>query len=273
MGRTLTEDTSAILPRLRQGSLQLGIRLTEEQIDKFARYQAELLAWNNRVNLTSITDPAEVEVKHFLDSLTVLKGIPRPHGRPRPIRIVDIGAGAGFPGIPLALLSPHNRVTLVETTGKKCRFLEHIIKTLALANVEVRCGRAEDLARDPMLREQFDLVVARAVAALPTLVEIAIPYARIGGRAIAMKKTGIDVELADAGYAIKALGGRFVPPVVVRVPILNEERLLVIIEKVRATSADFPRKAGIPTKSPLIGPHRPADIVGSTPSDEQRRTT
>src|SRR5438477_9387063 len=142
----LARDTSspatrpAELTYLRRGSVELGLHLTEEQFERFARYRAELLDWNQRVNLTSITEPSQVEAKHFLDSLTVLNAIPSADQRSQPVHVADIGTGAGFPGIPLALISPGYQVTLVETTGKKCRFLEHVVATLGLANVTIRCG-------------------------------------------------------------------------------------------------------------------------------------
>lgn len=237
---------------LARGARELGIGLAAEQIRRFAQYQTELLAWNERFNLTAITEPSDVQVKHFLDSLTVLKALPPPgKGRLSANTLLDVGSGAGFPGIPLAIVRPGLRVVLLETTQKKCAFLEHVVAQLGLENVRVRNGRAEDLAYLPGQRESYDVVVSRAVGALATLAELCLPFARVGGRMIAPKKLGIDDEVAAARNAITKLGGRLAPEVIVRLPVLDEERQLLIVEKVRPTPIAYPRRAPLPERSPL----------------------
>lgn len=234
------------------GSLELGIRLSSLQVGQFGEFQRVLLEWNQRMNLTSITAPVEVQVKHFLDSLTVVCALPGPvREGEQPATLLDVGAGAGLPGIPLAIVLPLLQVSLLEATQKKCRFLDHAIAVLGLPNATVLCGRAEELGRQPEQRGAYDVVVARAVAPLAALAELCLPFARVGGCMIAMKKLGIRDEVTAASRAITLLGGRLESPVTVRVPILGEQRQLIAIEKVRPTPAVYPRRPGIPARSPL----------------------
>lgn len=237
---------------LRAGARELGLDLTDAQIAQFDRYQAELIDWNQRMNLTAITEPAAIQSRHFLDSLSVLQALPET-GRAgaAPVKLIDVGAGAGFPGIPLAIVCPSLRVTLLEATQKKCRFLDHVVNTLGLSNVTSICGRSEEIARRPDQRESYDLAVARALAPLPVLAEFCLPFLRIGGRLIAPKKRGIEVEVSAASRAIKLLGGQLEPPFLVRIPILDEERQLIVIEKARPTPSTYPRRPGTPAKTPL----------------------
>jgi 16S rRNA (guanine527-N7)-methyltransferase len=255
------DQPTTSLDLLQRGARELRLQLRADQLQQFARYQAELLEWNERFNLTAITNPADVEVKHFLDSLTLVPYLEDWFPGPNPKRLVDVGAGAGFPGLPIAITLPHFRVTMVEATAKKCRFLEHVIGILGLANAEVRCGRAEDLARDRQSRARFDIVVARAVASLPTLLELTMPFARVGGLVVAMKKADIDLEIKEAAYAIRVLGGKWLAPLEVQVPLLNETRLLVRAEKVQPTPAEYPRRSGKPTKAPLSASNRSRAVV------------
>ena len=248
---------------LASGSLALGLTLSSIQLTQFDRFQAELLDWNERMNLTAITRPSEVQIRHFLDSLTVLAAIP---GASNPAetrrRIVDVGAGAGLPGIPLAIALPRSHVVLVEATQKKCRFLEHAIATIGLNNVEVVCGRAEEVAQEALLRATFDDAVVRALAPLATLVELSVPFLRVGGRLYAMKKLGIDAEIDAARLAVTLVGGRLVSAVIVTVPILDEPRQIVVVEKVKPTPHDYPRRDGLPAKSPLGSkPTRPSGMT------------
>ncbi len=234
------------------GARDIGLLLSPGQISQFGRLQTELLDWNKRMNLTAITDPAAVQSRHFLDSLSIVASLV---GN-LPIsdfagRILDVGSGGGIPGVPLAIVLPRAPVTLLEATQKKCRFLEHAIAVLDLTNTSVACGRAEDLAHQPALRETFDVVVVRAVARLPTLVELCLPFLRVGGRLIAMKKVGIDAEIDTANSVAALVGGRPLTPVVVRIPNLGEDRLLVTFEKSEQTPRQYPRRAGLPGKSPL----------------------
>ena len=165
------------------GLRQLGLTLSDTQFEQFQLYRAELLDWNTRMNLTAITNPEEVLLKHFLNSLTLLAVIDKPH-----LRLLDIGTGAGFPGLPLKIVRPQWSVTLLEATGKKVMFLNHVIETLQLEDVVAIHGRAEELAHKPAYRATFDVVTARAVAAIPTLLEYAAPYCRVGGLIIFPKK-------------------------------------------------------------------------------------
>ncbi len=240
------------LPTLSLGAAELGIQLSSSQCSQFASFARELVEWNQRMNLTSITETREIEIRHFLDSLTVLAALaPTVRSGEQPVKILDVGAGAGFPGVPLAIVLPNASVALLEATQKKCRFLEHLTSTLGLSNAEVDCGRAEDLAHRPDLRERFDVVVARAVAPLATLVELCLPFARVGGRFIAQKKRGIDAEVRAAQRAIQLLGGQMREPISVVLPVANEPRQLIVIDKIRATPARFPRRPGVPAKTPL----------------------
>ncbi len=226
----------------------LGIRLTPEQLRQFAVYQSELLGWNTRVNLTAITDPFEVQVKHFADSLSCLLALP---SALHPVRLVDVGTGAGFPGLPLKIACPEIDLALLDSIRKKTVFLEHLTRVLGLTGVEVLTGRAEELGRDPSRRESYDVVTSRAVAELCTLVELCLPLTRVGGRLIAQKKDGIDDELRAADRAISILGGRLLPLRRYQLPGLTEPRLLVVVEKVVLTPPQYPRRAGVPEKRPL----------------------
>ena len=224
----------------------LGLELSGRQLAAFSTYERELLDWNARVNLTSIDDPTDVQIKHFADSLAVLGVLP-----PGGLRLLDVGAGAGFPGVPIKLVRPEIDLTLLDATGKKTVFLSHLVGTLGLERVQVLTGRAEELGQRPDEREAYDVVVARAVASLRVLAELCLPLARIGGMAIAQKKAGVDDELHEAGRAISILGGRLRPIVRYRLPGLADERWLVVIEKARPTPRPYPRRPGLPAKSPL----------------------
>ncbi|MHB8619569.1 MAG: 16S rRNA (guanine(527)-N(7))-methyltransferase RsmG [Chloroflexota bacterium] len=218
-----------------------GIELTADQGDQFRRYSAELLAWNERINLTGITDPAEVDSRHFLDSLACLLA-PFPHAA----RVLDVGSGAGLPGLPLKIARPDLRLTLLEATAKKARFVEHTVGMLGLADVEVLAERAETLGR----RERFDRVVARAVAALPALLELTLPFCALGGLVLAMKKgSRVPGEVTASTRALKLLGGEIEPPLAYRLG--GEERQLLVIRKANATPAMYPRRPGQPAKHPL----------------------
>jgi 16S rRNA (guanine527-N7)-methyltransferase len=239
-------------PTLGAGAVALGLALSPEQEALFARFQAELLDWNQRMNLTAITEPEEICVRHFLDSLSAAAAFPKALQEGQVgARLIDVGAGAGLPGIPLAIAFPRLTVVLLEATQKKCRFLDHVLQTLPLPNATVLCGRAEEIGQRVGDRAAFDLAIARGVAPLATLVELCLPLLRIGGRLIAPKKLGIEHEVAVAQTAIRTLGGRLAMPVRVQVPGLDEARQLIIVEKVRPTPAAYPRRPGLPAKLPL----------------------
>lgn len=227
----------------------LGVALTEEQISRFATYERELIAWNERINLTAIADPREVEIKHFADSLACLAALPAP--RTGPLDVVDVGTGAGFPGLPLRICRPDLSLRLLDSTAKKTRFLAHLVRALDLEDVEVLTGRAEDLGRTPAHREAYDVATSRAVAQLAALAELCLPLLRVGGLMIAQKSAGIDEELRAAGRAIAILGGGLLPIRRYALPDLPEPRWLVLIEKVRPTPPAYPRRPGLPAKKPL----------------------
>jgi len=248
----MSDSSRAIRSKLVTGARELGLDLSLAEVASFTLFQAELLDWNRRINLTAIVEPEEIEVKHFLDSFTLLAAIPNPVGPAgEKLKLLDVGTGAGVPGIPLAIARPNLDVSLLEATRKKCRFLEHVRDTLSLANVAIMCGRAEEIAHQPRHRETYDVVVARAVAPLSVLAELCLPFARPGGRFIAMKKIDIGLEIAEAAPAFRVLGGRIASQSAVDIPYLNEARQLIVVEKIARSPREYPRRPGVPAKAPL----------------------
>jgi len=227
----------------------LGLQLTPQQYEQFQVYYQELIDWNRRINLTAITDYDEVQVKHFLDSLTVVLALKRPLNKG--IRLIDVGTGAGIPGIPLKILLPDIRLVLLDATRKKAKFLEYITERLDLKDVEIVVGRAEEIAHRSEYRQQFDLVLSRAVAGLPTLVELTLPFCAIGGRFIAQKKGSIQAEVQSAQPAISLLGGELADVKRIDLPEFNDRRWLVVIDKIGESLPQYPRRPGIPAKRPL----------------------
>lgn len=223
---------------------QFGVELSSTQVDQFEIYFRELVKWNERTNLTSIVEYDAVAVKHFLDSLSLAPVLRDAKS------LVDIGSGAGFPGLPLKIARPDLNVTLLEATGKKVAFLNHIIETLKIHRIIAIQSRAEELARSPDHRECYDAAVARAVAELPTLSEYALPFVRVGGIFVAQKGRQIEEETAHAQHALDMLGGRLREIIPVQLPGL-EKRHLVVIAKVAPTPAQHPRRAGVPERKPL----------------------
>lgn len=236
---------------LLSGALSLGLELKDEQVQLFESYYRELLAWNDRMNLTAITDYEEVQTKHFLDSLTVVLAFGEP-GLRSAMSVIDVGSGAGFPGIPLKIAFPAFQLTLLEATGKKTVFLKHLVSTLGLSGVEVVTGRAEEVAHDRVYREKYDLATARAVASLPTLLEITLPFCRIGGHFVAQKQAEAKPEVEQASKAAAVLGGRVKDIIDIRLPEIPGDRCLIVYEKMDTTPARFPRRAGEPKKHPLL---------------------
>ncbi len=234
----------------------LHLDLSPAQLAAFQTYADELRAWNEKFNLTTIKDLEGIQVKHFLDSLSVLKAL-RPAGSeasgdaaPR-LRLIDVGSGAGFPGLPLKIVCPQLQVTLLEATGKKVKFCEHMADKLKLSGVKVVKARAEEAGQDPAHREQYDWAVARAVAAMPTLAEYLLPLVKRGGRALALKGEDAPAETHAAAGAIKRLGGELELLIRVELPGIVETRHLVVLKKIAATPPSFPRRPGVPAKSPL----------------------
>ncbi len=241
------------MQKLIDGAQKLGINLSDKQITQFKLYYQELVSWNKKFNLTTITDYQEVQTKHFLDSLTVTLALTKEELRRPGFSIIDIGTGAGFPGIPLKVFLPQSRLVLLDSRAKKAAFLRHIIEQLKLEHVEVVVGRAEEIAHQPLLRQNFTLVVSRAVASLPTLVELALPFCQIGGKFIAQKKGQIEQEVVQAGKAIDVLGGKLNQVEKIELEELSDERYLVIIDKICPSPEKYPRRAGTPTRRPIIG--------------------
>ena len=237
----------------REARRLLGLDLTPAQLAAFQRYHDELLAWNERAGLTTIVDDEGVQIQHFLDSLTCLLAWAgnREIGKSAN-SVIDIGAGAGFPGLPLRIVRPNLRLTLVESTRKKAAFLRHVTEVLDLPDVTVLTARAEDVGRDPAHRECYDVALARAVAGLPVLVEYALPLLRVGGVFIAQKTAAVvPVKVEAATHALDVLGGTVHDVVQVTLPGLREPRALVVIAKTAPTPARYPRRAGVPAKRPL----------------------
>jgi len=249
-----------IMEKLSAGAIKLGLQLNPSQLDQFRIYWEELVDWNRRLNLTAITDYEEVQIKHFLDSLTVTLAWPQPKGS---LRLIDIGTGAGLPGIPLKILRPDIRLVLLEATAKKASFLHHLTDRLGLDNVEIVVARAEEAAHKPQYRERFDLVLSRAVAPLPTLVELTLPFNTTGGRLVAQKKGAIQAEVNQAKKAISLLGGKLRELKRVDPAEFADERWLVVIDKIGPTPEPYPRRPGIPAKRPL-GQHIKVDKASKT---------
>lgn len=242
-----------MLQHLVNGAKVLGLRLTADQQAAFQCYYEELVAWNQKFNLTAITDYEQVQVRHFLDSLSCLlaEEVKLALGQ-ADARAIDVGTGAGFPGIPLKLICPSLCLTLLEATGKKVSFLEHIVERLGLRKVAIIHARAEEFAHDPLHRQRYHLALARAVADLPVLVEYMLPFCQIGGWVIAQKGEAGAAEAWSAEKSITLLGGELRRVLRVELPGLSEDRSLVVIEKVGPTPEAYPRRPGIPSKRPLV---------------------
>jgi 16S rRNA (guanine527-N7)-methyltransferase len=226
----------------------LGKRLTAEQLRQFEIFERELRDWNRRVNLTAITDPAAIWIQHFLDSLSCWIAMKDSPGA----QVVDVGTGAGFPGLPLKILEPSLRLTLVEATGKKAVFCRHLVERLDLRHVQVLHARAEAIGQDPAHRERYDWSLGRAVADLPVLLEYLLPLTRIGGAALAQKGEDAPSQAQGAARALSLLGGELSRVIPVDLPGVVQTRHLVVVRKVASTPAQFPRRSGIPAKRPLV---------------------
>jgi 16S rRNA (guanine527-N7)-methyltransferase len=251
---------------LLDGARALGLRLTSEHVRAFQTYYRELGIWNRKFNLTTVTRYEEVQVKHFLDSLTCLLALPVPGaahaagGLPdiiplstaeTPLLCIDVGTGAGFPGLPLKIMRPTLQMTLLDSSRKKIAFLEHLVQRLELKGVDLLWARAEEAGQDAHQRERYDVVLARAVADLAVLVEYCLPLCRKGGCVIAQKGAQVEQELQAAQAAIHLLGGELRAVKTIQLPGLKETRSLVLLEKVAPTPAKYPRRPGIPGKRPL----------------------
>lgn len=224
---------------------KIDIKFTEEQLNQFYKYMNLLLEWNEKINLTAIIDPNEVILKHFIDSLTINKYIKENS------TLADVGTGAGFPGIPLKILRPDLKITLVDSLNKRINFLNEVINKLNLVNIETVHSRIEDFGKDKKYRESFDFVTARAVANLAVLSEYLLPIAKVGGQCVCMKGSSVEEELSNGKNAIKVLGGKIKNIDEFVLPDSDMSRNVIIIDKIKNTPNKYPRKAGIPVKEPL----------------------
>ena len=238
------------MEQLIEGARELQIRLTQEQLEALAVYQKALVEWNQRFNLTAITDDEGIQIRHFLDSLSCFQALEAGE-RFSNKSVIDVGTGAGFPGLPLKVLCPGMRLMLLEATAKKVSFLEHITAHLRLNDVTIEQGRAEECGQSPTHREQYDWALARAVADLPILAEYLLPLVKVGGRVLAQKGESAPAEVQRSEWAIAQLGGRVRRLVPVELRGLAETRYLIILDKVAATPPQYPRRPGIPNKRPL----------------------
>ena len=232
---------------LRVGCEFFHISLSEEQEEQFLRYYELLIEWNQVMNLTAITEHDEVMQKHFVDSLSIVKGMDMSGAK----KVIDIGTGAGFPGIPLKIIYPHLEVVLLDSLNKRIKFLNEVINSLGLSNITAIHGRAEDFAKKPEYRECFDVCVSRAVANLSSLSEYCIPYVKPGGMFVSYKSGVVEEELEQAKKAIFLLGGEKKDVVRFTLPDSDIDRALVMIQKAKTTPKKYPRKAGMPSKEPL----------------------
>jgi 16S rRNA (guanine527-N7)-methyltransferase len=239
------------MEKLIAGARKLGLELSPTQIEQFQVYYQELVDWNKRVNLTAITEWEGVQINHFLDALTVTLAWQPPTSDAQS-RLIDVGTGAGIPGIPLKIVFPNIGLVLLEATTRKAAFLYHLRDKLSLDNIEIVAGRAEEVAHIGQYREMFDLVLSRAVAPLPTLVELTLPFCDIGGTLIAHKKGDIDQEINQSTRAITMLGGSLREVKRIELEEFLDRRCLLVIDKVSPTPKKYPRRPGMPSKRPLI---------------------
>ncbi len=226
----------------------VGLTLTNSQVSALQVLEQELIDWNSRFNLTAIRDVEGIRTKHFLDSLTIHLAL---NSQAMPTSIIDVGTGAGFPGLPLKILLPRIKLTLVESVHKKAHFCEHMVERLGLKDVLVLAERAEDVGRMVNQRQAYDLAVARAVAPMAVLVEYLLPLVKMGGVVVMQKGESAHAEAQAAARAIEILGGRLKQIIPVLLPGVVEERFLVVLDKVAMTTQEYPRKAGTPSKHPL----------------------
>ena len=224
---------------------EINVNITEKQILKFYEYMNLLLEWNEKINLTAITEQNEIILKHFVDCLTIQKYIENNNN------IVDIGTGAGFPGIPLAIMNNKNKFVLVDSLNKRINFLNDVKEKLELENVDAIHARAEEFCQNKMYREKFDIAVSRAVANLSVLAEYLLPAIKVGGKVICMKGSKIDEELNDAKFALKELGGNVILREEFCLPETDMKRNIIIVKKIKETPKKYPRKSGLPAKQPL----------------------
>jgi 16S rRNA (guanine527-N7)-methyltransferase len=240
------EDIDQLKNILVEGAESFSIHLNELQFSQFIEYKNTLKSWNQKINLTAIEDDKEIIIKHFIDSFSIY-----PHIKGRGNNLIDIGTGAGFPGIPIKIVCQKLKVTLLDSLKKRVKFLDYIVNSLGLEEISSIHGRAEDYGNNSNFREKFDIVTARAVANLPVLLEYCLPLVKIGGIFVAMKGSNID-EISDSKKALKLLGGEINEVQELTLPFSDIKRNIIIVKKLRHTPTNYPRKAGKPSKEPLL---------------------
>jgi len=233
---------------LKNAAEEYGISLSETQLRQFDRYQELLVEWNQKMNLTALTEPKDVAIKHMIDSVSVYDEKWFSEG----MSVIDVGTGAGFPGLPLKILCPSLKVTLLDSLNKRVKFLETVVSELGLSDIVCVHARAEEAARQKQYREKFDAVVSRAVARLPILAEYDLPFVRVGGFFAAMKGAKYEEEAEEAKKAVKLLGGGETVLREIKLPGLEDKRGIIYIRKEKKTPSVYPRKAGTPEKNPIL---------------------
>lgn len=228
-----------------ESAKKIDIILSDEQVNKFYKYMNLLIEWNKKINLTAITEPKDIILKHFIDSITINKYIENS------VKVVDVGTGAGFPGIPLSIIRPDLQITLVDSLNKRLMFLQEIKKELELKNIDIVHARAEEFGQNKNYRETFDIATSRAVANLSTLSEYLVPLVKIKGKCVCMKASDAEEEIKQAENAVNILGGKIVKVEKFNLPNSDIGRTIIIINKEKNTNSKYPRKPGTPSKEPL----------------------
>lgn len=233
---------------LKIAAIEYGLNLTEDQISAFNKYYELLYEWNKKINLTAITEPKDVAIKHMVDSLSCFKADLFKENT----SLIDVGTGAGFPGLPLKIFYPSLKLTLLDSLNKRVKFLQLVVDELGLKDVEVIHARSEEAARNKKYREKFDLATARAVARLPIICEYCLPFVKDGGTFIALKGRQYEEEATQAQKAIKVLGGEIADIMPVKLPEIDDKRAVIYIKKIKSTPKTYPRKAGTPERNPIV---------------------
>ena len=233
---------------LKVAATEYGLNLTEDQISAFNKYYELLYEWNKKINLTAITEPKDVAIKHMVDSLSCFKADLFKENT----SLIDVGTGAGFPGLPLKIFYPSLKLTLLDSLNKRVKFLQLVVDELGLKDVEVIHARSEEAARNKIYREKFDLATARAVARLPIICEYCLPFVKDGGTFIALKGRQYEEEATQAQKAIKVLGGEISDIMPVKLPEIDDKRAVIYIKKIKSTPKTYPRKAGTPERNPIV---------------------
>lgn len=232
--------------KLRESANVIGVKLNDTMLEQLYNYKKLVIDWNEKINLTAITEDFEFIIKHLVDSLTINKYIEENK------TIIDVGTGAGFPGIPIKIVNKDNKVVLFDSLNKRLKVLDEIIEKVGLKNIETLHGRAEETFKNKIYREKYDIATSRAVAALNVLAELMLPAVKVGGICICMKGNNADIEIEEAKKAIRELGGEIINVEKVVLPGLNLERNIVIIKKIKQTPNKYPRKPGTPQKEPIV---------------------